>query len=58
MTSEEFGGVIRTVLAFGGGYFVSQGYIDNATMLAVVGALVTLATAGWSVWVKKRKAAA
>lgn len=53
MNMEQMAGVLRTLLAAGGGYFVAQGYIDNATMLSIVGAVVTLATAGWSVWSKK-----
>lgn len=53
MTSEQFAGIVRAILAAGGGYFVGQGIIDNATMMTIVGALVTLATAGWSYWVKK-----
>lgn len=53
MTSEQIAGILRTILAAGGGYLVSRGWLDNATMMAIVGALVTLATAGWSVWAKK-----
>lgn len=53
MSSEQFAGVLRAVLAAAGGYVVARGFVDNATMLTVVGALVTLATAGWSVWAKK-----
>lgn len=57
MTTEEFGGLVRTLLAFGGGYFVSQGVIDQTTMLSIVGALVTLFTFGWSYLNKKKVAA-
>lgn len=53
MNSDQMAGILRTLLAAGGGYIVSRGYIDNATMLSVVGAIVTLATAGWSVWAKR-----
>lgn len=58
MTSEQIAGIIRTILAAGGGYLVSRGWLDNATMMAIVGALVTLITAGWSVWSKKPAAPA
>jgi len=58
MTTEEFGGLVRTILAFGGGFIVSRGWLDNATMMTLVGALVTIATAGWSIWNKKKAAAA
>lgn len=58
MNAEQIGGILRTILAAGGGYLVSRGWLDNATMMAIVGALVTLATAGWSVWAKRQKVAA
>lgn len=57
MTSEQIAGILRTILAAGGGYIVSRGYIDNATMMSIVGALVTIVTAGWSVWAKRPVAA-
>lgn len=53
MNIDQIGGIIRTILAAGGGYLVSKGYLDNATMLSIVGAIVTLLTAGWSVWAKR-----
>ena len=53
MNMEQIGGIIRTILAAGGGYLVSKGYLDNATMLSLVGAIVTIITAGWSVWAKR-----
>ena len=53
MKKDQFEGIVRTVLAAGGGYFVGKGLIDNQTMMAVSGALATLATAGWSYWSKK-----
>lgn len=56
MTAEELGGLIRTVVAFAGGYFVSKGVIDNATLLSIAGAVSTLAVAGWSVWAKRKAA--
>jgi multisubunit Na+/H+ antiporter MnhF subunit len=58
MTSEELAGILRAVLAALGGVLVTKGYLDNATMLAIVGAIVTIAVAAWSVWQKKSAAAA
>lgn len=58
MGSDEIGGIVRAILAAVGGILVTKGYIDNATMLAVVGALVTIVTAGWSVYQKKAAKAA
>lgn len=53
MNQEQLGGLIRTILAAGGGYFVAKGAIDQATMVAVTGALATIFTAGWSMWAKR-----
>lgn len=53
MSMEQIAGILRTILAAGGGWLVSQGYLDNATMMSIVGAVVTLMTAGWSVWAKR-----
>lgn len=53
MNMEQIGGIIRTILAAGGGYLVSKGYLDNATMLSLVGAIVTIITGAWSVYAKR-----
>jgi hypothetical protein len=53
MTKEMVWGVVRAVLAAGGGYFVAKGIVDAGTMETVLGALGTLFVAGWSVWAKK-----
>lgn len=58
MGSDEIGGIARAILAAIGGVLVTKGYIDNATMLAIVGALVTILTAGWSIYQKKTAKAA
>lgn len=58
MSSDEIGGLTRTILAFAGGYAVANGIVDQATMMTVVGAVATLVTAGWSIWSKRRKAVA
>lgn len=52
MMTQIFG-VVRTILAFGAGILVSKGYIDEATGTALVGAIVTIGTAIWSVVEKK-----
>ena len=57
MTGEQIWGVVRTILAAGGGYIVAKGYIDDATLTAILGGLGTIFVAGWSVW-SKRKASA
>jgi hypothetical protein len=54
MTAEQVWGIVRTILAAGGGYIVAKGWIDNATMTSIIGAIGTLFIAGWSVWSKKK----
>lgn len=56
MNMDQIGGIIRTILAAGGGYLVSKGYLDNATMLSLVGAIVTIITGAWSVYAKRSTA--
>lgn len=56
MNAEEFGGIVRTVLAAVGGIAVTKGYLDNATMVALAGAAATIAVAVWSIVAKRRAA--
>lgn len=56
MNMDQVGGIIRTILAAGGGYLVSKGYLDNTTMLSLVGAIVTIITGAWSVYAKRNAA--
>jgi len=53
MTGEKVAGMIRHVLTFVGGIVVGKGWIDEATMTAIVGGVVTIAGAAWSWWAKK-----
>lgn len=53
MKKDQFEGIVRAVLAAGGGYFVGKGIVDNQTMMSVSGALATIASAAWSYWSKK-----
>jgi hypothetical protein len=54
MSGEEVGGVVRAVVAFLGGFLVSKGLIDSATLVAVAGAAATLVAAAWSVYAKRK----
>lgn len=56
MTSQEIGGVIRTIAAAVLGYFAGKGLIDGDTATALAGAVATIGVAVWSV-LTKRKAA-
>jgi membrane protein DedA with SNARE-associated domain len=55
MDSEQFGGVLRAVLAFLAGY-VPVTTMDDPTKAAIVGGLVAIAVAGWSWWQKRKPA--
>ena len=57
MTGEQIWGVVRTILAAVGGYVVAKGYIDNATLTAVLGGAGTIFVAVWSWWSKRGAAA-
>lgn len=57
MQADQIWGIVRTVLAAGGGYIVAKGYIDNETLMAVIGGIGTIFIAGWSYWSKKANVA-
>jgi hypothetical protein len=46
-------GVVRALVAAGGGYLIGLGLLDEETVAAVAGAAATIATAIWSVWAKR-----
>ena len=54
MTHEQFGGIVRALVAAVGGYFVGQGLVDAETMMTVGGAVTTLVVAVWSIYSKKK----
>jgi len=58
MDIQSIMGVVRTLLAAAGGYFVAKGYLDPTQMESIVGGLVVLLPAVWSVFQKKGKVAA
>ena len=49
MNNDQITGIIRAILAAGGGLLVQRGYVDNQTMTTIIGALITLGAAAWSV---------
>ena len=53
MNKDMIWGVVRAVLAAGGGYFVGAGVLDQSTVNDIVGAIGILFAAGWSVYAKK-----
>lgn len=54
MTSEQFAGIARALVAAVGGYLVGKGLTDAETVAAVAGAVATIAAAVWSVLSKRK----
>jgi hypothetical protein len=54
MSSDAIMGIVRAVLAGLGGYLVAKGVIDEATLNTIIGAVITLITAVWSVASKRK----
>ena len=59
---DKIFGIARAALAAGGGFLVATGYMDESTvqsasggMEAIIGGIMTLATAFWS-WQSKKAA--
>lgn len=55
MDAEKIWGVVRTILAAIGGYFVARGKIDNETLMQILAGAGTLFVAIWS-WISKKAA--
>ncbi len=53
LSREQVLGIVRHSLTFLGGLVVAKGYTDDATITQVVGSVVTLVGAIWSIVVKK-----
>lgn len=53
MTGEQIWGVVRTIAAFVGGYFVNKGVITADFLTTVLGGAGTIFVAVWSVFSKK-----
>ncbi len=49
MNSDQMTGIIRAILAAVGGLLVQRGYVDQQTLTTIIGAIMTLAAAAWSV---------
>jgi hypothetical protein len=49
MNNDQLTGIIRAILAAGGGLLVQRGYVSDQTMTTIIGALITLGAAAWSV---------
>ena len=49
MNMDQITGIIRAILAAAGGWLVTNGYLDSATLSSAIGALLTLGTIVWSI---------
>jgi hypothetical protein len=54
MNKEQFGGILRALLAAGAGFAVGKGIIDAGTADQIVGATVTIGVAVWSFYSNKK----
>ena len=53
-TIEQFWSLVRTLLQTAGAALVTRGYLDDGSMQMVVGALMTLITTGYSLWIRRK----
>ena len=53
---DQLSGLIRHALTFVGGIIVTKGLIDESLFQEVLGGIMTLLGAGWSIWQKKKAA--
>jgi len=52
--NESIKSLIRHILSAAGGYLVAKGVVSADQLPEVVGAVITLAAAGWGFWSKKK----
>ena len=55
LMKKETLGIIRHLLTFGGGYLVAQNWIDPALLPELVGAIMTIIGAVWSITSPEKK---
>lgn len=55
MTQEQVFSIIRQALLFFGGVAVTKGWVDTETMIAVVGAFVTIGASAWALYERRAK---
>jgi hypothetical protein len=53
LTKEQLLGIVRHTITFVGGIFVMKGFIDETIVTEIVGGVMTLTGAIWSVVDKK-----
>lgn len=55
MTSDQIGGLVRTLLGILGGFILAKGWINAETWAWIVGGVASAAPAIWS-WISNRPA--
>lgn len=53
MNFEQVMSIVRQMMLFIGGYLVTKGVTDSATLQTVVGALVTLISSGCAIYTRR-----
>ena len=53
MNQDQVLGIVRHVLTALGGVLVAKGVIDEGMLTTIVGAVVTLAGTGWSIYLRR-----
>jgi hypothetical protein len=53
MNKEKVLGIVRHILTFAGGFVVAKGLVEGQQIEEIVGAVVTIIGAAWSVLSKK-----
>jgi hypothetical protein len=54
MNKDTILGIVRHILTFGGGLLVTKGVVDEGTLQTIIGAVLTIAGAVWSIVDKKQ----
>ena len=55
MNKAKILGMVRHALTFGGGLVVGRGLVDEATMVQIIGAAMTLIGYAWSYYAPEKK---
>jgi hypothetical protein len=49
---EQIASLVRTIVQFGGGYFVGKGVLTGDELTLIVSGVVTLAVTLWGIWAR------
>lgn len=55
MNMEQITSIVRQILLAAGGFAVGKGWVDNTTMIQIVGALSILIGSAWAIWSRTDK---